>query len=420
MIPLHGIASRHDLPLPFELVVIGGGIVLLLTFWVAFFAWKRPRYRELQGKELPRLTRFIDSPVASRAARIVVAVLWGLMLVALFLGVDRIDNPAIGFLYVLLWVGLVPLALLFGNVHRRTNPLRLPLIHQGGTAKTPFVHEGSWSPAAAALLAFLYLELVLPNNDTLAVLRAFVVAWMAWVIVGGLLGSARWVERADPFEVYATTMAKLSPWARTRSGVLLFTSPLRNLASWVAPRGLALVTTVLLGGTLFDALSNTAWWVRATQDLGSLYWPVASAGLLASVGTILGLFWLGTRPYGGASMDTFAPGLVPLVAGYALAHYGTMLYLEGQRTIIRMSDPLGKGWNLFGMAEAAPTTGLFAFPTAVAIVQVLLIVGGHTAGVLVTHDIALREAPRSMRVHLPLLLLMVVFTGGGLLLMFGG
>ena len=52
--------------------------------------------------------------------------------------------------------------------------------------------------------------------------------------------------------------------------------------------------------------------------------------------------------------------------------------------------------------------------------QVGLIVGGHALGVLVSHDIALRSGVSGVRPHLPLLLVMVVFTVGGLLLMFGG
>ena len=142
--------------------------------------------------------------------------------------------------------------------------------------------------------------------------------------------------------------------------------------------------------------------------------------MFASMGVVYGLFWLGTRPYKGLTMDALAPGLVPLVVGYALSHYGTMLYLEGQRTLIRFSDPLGNGANLFGTIDLAPSTTMFMFPTFIAVVQVLLIVGGHALGVLVTHDIALRTAPSGAKVHLPLLGMMVVFTMGGLLLMFGG
>lgn len=419
MTPLHGIASRGDLPLPFGFVLAGGGAVLVVTFWVALFAWRTPRLRDQHGVELPRLTAFVDSPWFSRPLRILVGSGWLVAGLALTFGVDRIDNPAFGFVYVLLWVGLVPMSLLFGAVYRRTNPLRLLLRFTGAAAPAGNA-AASRLPAAAALLAFLYLELVQPEGATLPVLRGFAAAWVAWVVGGVLFQGQRWIAQADPFEAYATTVARLSPWSRTSRGVLLLVDPLRNLGSWRAPQHLAALASVLLGGTLFDALSNTAWWVRATQGLEGWAWPIGTLGLLTSVGVIYALFWIGTRPYRGIQMDSLAPGLIPLVVAYALAHYGTMLYLEGQRTLIRFSDPLGAGWDLFGMAEAAPVTTLFAYPTLIAVLQVLLIVGGHMAGVLVTHDIALRTHPGRVAVHLPLLSIMVVFTVGGLLLMFGG
>ena len=34
LIPLHGIASRHDLPLPFGFVVVGAALALALSFVV--------------------------------------------------------------------------------------------------------------------------------------------------------------------------------------------------------------------------------------------------------------------------------------------------------------------------------------------------------------------------------------------------
>lgn len=420
MILLHGIASRHDLPLPFWMVVTGGAIVLIVTFWVALFAWRSPRFEERRGRALPRLTAFVDDRRVSRTLRVAVAAVWLLALAALLFGVDRIDNPVFGFVYVWLWVGLVPASLLLGSCYRRTNPWRLLFRARGTTAPAPYEAPGSVLPAAGALLVFSYLELVQPGGATLPVLRVFAGGWALWMIVGTLAAPRTWIERADPFEAFASTVAKLSPWSRDRQGVILWLNPLRNLASWAAPRHLAALCCVLLGGTLFDALSNTAWWVRSTQALGDSVWLAAGVALLGCVAAVLGLFRLGTLPYRGIPMDALAPGLVPLVVGYSLSHYSTMLYLEGQRTLFRFSDPLGRGWDLFGWVEASPGTALFGFPTAVALAQVCLIVGGHVLGVLVSHDIALRGAGRSVSVHLPLLLVMVVFTVGGLLLMFGG
>lgn len=417
---MHGIASRGDLPLPFGLVLAGAAAVLVVTFWVVIFAWRVPRFRDHTGTELPRLTRLVDSPWFSRPLRVAVGLVWLLAAISLAFGVDRIDNPVFGFVYVLLWVGLVPVSLLFGAVYRRTNPLRLLLRFTGATAPPVGAAGGSRLPAALALLVFLYLELVQPDGASLPVLRGFAAIWVAWVVVGVALRGQRWIAQADPFEAYASALARLSPWGRSGRGMLIWMNPLRNLGSWRAPRHLAALASVLLGGTLFDALTNTAWWVRGTQDLGQWAWPVATAGLVGSVAFIYGLFRLGAHSYGPQGADALAPGLIPLVAGYALAHYGTMLYLEGQRALIRFSDPLGLGWNLFGVAESAPGTALFAYPTAIAVAQVLLIVAGHVVGVLVTHDIAVRTHPDRIAVHLPLLSIMVGFTVGGLVLMFGG
>lgn len=420
MILLHGIASRHDLPLPFWMVVMGGAVVLVATFWVALFAWRSPRFEERCGRPLPRLTALVDARGVSRALRIVVAAVWLVALIALLFGVDRIDNPVFGFVYVWLWVGLVPASLLLGQVYRRTNPWRLLFSRSGATAPAPYESTVSVLPAALALLVFSYLELIQPGGATLPVLRVFATGWVVWMVVGTLATSQRWIARADPFEAYASTVSRLSPWGRSRDGVIVLLNPLRNLASWKAPRHLAILCSVLLGGTLFDALSNTTWWVRSTQGLGDSAFVVATLALACCVAVVILLFRLGTLPYRNQSMDALAPGLVPLVVGYALSHYSTMLYLEGQRTLFRFSDPVGRGWNLFGMVEASPGTALFGFPMVVALAQVALIVGGHLLGVLVTHDIALRSSPGSVKVHLPLLLVMVAFTVGGLLLMFGG
>jgi len=417
MTPLHGIASRHDLPLPFATVLGGAAAVLLITFWVVGFAWRAPRYATPRGHELPRLTRVVDSRWFRVAIWVVAGPLWLLAGTALFLGPDRIDNPAVGFIYVWLWVGVVPLSLLIGPFYRRINPARLLL------RTTDADDRGSVLPAALALLGFLYLELVHPAGATLPVLRAAAVALILWLLGGAALRGKGWIGRADPVEVYSRVAARMSVWARSSRGQVMYTSPLANLASWRAPVGLAGVCVILLGGTLFDALSNTAWWVRILQREDTLSHPLGILGLLGSIAFVGALFLAGCLPLAGRSgllrtADALSPGLVPLVVGYALSHYGTMLYLEGQRTAFRFSDPLGRGWNLFGGAEAAPDVSLFAFPMAIAILQVALIVGGHVLGVLVTHDIALRRDSRT-RPQLPLLVVMIGFTVGGLLLMFG-
>ena len=421
MIPLHGIASRSDLPLPFEAVLVGAAVVLLITFWVLLFAWKKPKFDDESGTPMPKLTSFVDGKPFSIGIRVVAGLIWLLAAVGLIFGVDRIDNPAVGFIYVWLWVGLVILSAILGEAYKRTNPIRSLLAFRGAAIAEPD-GPGSRIPAAVALLGFLYLELVMPGGTTLPVLRAAMAIWFVWVVVGHFI-APRWIERADPFEVYGTTVGKMSFWTR-REGVIHRINPMRNLTHWKVPKATWAVSIVLLGGTAFDALSNTPGWVRMAQDSPIPAWILGTLGLFGVVLLVGALYALGcsTLRQGRsltATMNALAPGLVPLIVGYCVAHYGTMFYLEGQRTLFWFSDPLGRGDNLFGLIEATPDVSLFAFPTAVAWTQVGLIVGGHVLGVLVTHELTLRRTAE-IKKQLPLLLVMVGFTVAGLLLMFGG
>ena len=116
----------------------------------------------------------------------------------------------------------------------------------------------------------------------------------------------------------------------------------------------------------------------------------------------------------------FVHSLVPIAFAYALAHYFSLLVFEGQSAVALASDPLGRGWDLFGTADNAVDFTLVS-TTTIAYVQAAGIVAGHVAGVVIAHDRALalfpgREATRS---QYPLLAAMVVFTVGGLALLLG-
>jgi hypothetical protein len=102
-----------------------------------------------------------------------------------------------------------------------------------------------------------------------------------------------------------------------------------------------------------------------------------------------------------------------------VAHYYSLLVLEGQNALIALSDPLGTGANLLGLTGRAPAYGALQ-PTLVAGVQLVAIVTGHVLGVVLAHDRAVRLFPRRQAVvgQLPLLAMMVAYTCGGLFLLF--
>lgn len=434
-LPAHGLGSRQDLPLPFEFVLLGSALALVASFAILTLAWRRPRWPDAHGRPLPRLTRLVDHPRTRAWLRAAVLALFALVTLALWAGQDRVTNPVFGFVYVWMWVGLVPLSLVLGPVWRVANPLRT--VHAALTTTglprqglRPLTAEqrrrvGRY-PAALALVAFGWLELVQPDNNTLGVLRAWSVLWTIWVVGGAVLWGERWFAAADPFEAYADLVARLSPWQRI-SGTVQAVNPLRNLVTARATAGTWALIAALLGSTAFDSFSNTTWWIRTTQDSAIPPAVTGTVGLLAMVGLVALTFATGagglrraaTDPRA-AVLDPTALSVVPIVVGYALGHYLSLLVIEGQRTAILLSDPLGWGWNLFGTAELGVSTALFDLPAVTATMQLAAIVGGHVLGVLVAHELAIPRLRPEARVtgQLPLLAVMIGYTIGGLLLLF--
>lgn len=424
--PLHGVGSRQDLPLPFELVVLGAGITLAITFAMVLRSWGEARWDEFRGRPLPGMTRVVDHAVFVWLLRLLVLAVAGIAVLALVAGEDRIRNPFPGFLFVWIWVGLVPVSLLFGQVWKTLNPVRTLLFWRGATsreAREPL--DIGLYPAALGLAAYTWLELVQPDRATTAVLKLWALAFALVMLVGGIVAGGRWLSSAEPFETFATTVARMSPWQR-HDGMLHLVNPLRQLSSFTPPRGLWAVCSVLLGGTAFDSLSNGPWWIRTTQDSQQPMWLWATIGLVTCTSIVLLTFWWGVRAVERASaprqplMDSMARSLIPIVVGYALAHYFTLLVLEGQRVAINLSDPLVRGDNWFGTAEMGVNGAIFDHASTVAWLQVLLVVGAHVVGIASAHDIAVRTLPKERwrSAQVPLLLVMVFYTCGGLLLMF--
>ena len=137
------------------------------------------------------------------------------------------------------------------------------------------------------------------------------------------------------------------------------------------------VLSVMIGTVTFDGLQETAFWSRVgpriadgMRALGtgpSLGDELAGGiGMLACVAAIAGFFLLGiagARTAGGGFSERvlagwFAPSLVPIAFVYVAAHYVTFLLFQGQALFSLVSDPLGRGWDVFGTAGTAIDYGL--------------------------------------------------------------
>ncbi|WP_406098414.1 hypothetical protein [Streptomyces sp. NBC_01013] len=420
----HGIGAQHDLPLSPFYAFAGAFAALFVSFLALGLLWSSSRFRgDRAGRPLPAgVQRVADAPATRIAARALGLGAALLVVLHLLLGpADPERNPAPGAVYVLLWVGLVPASLLFGPVWRLLNPLRtLHLLGCRVLGRDPAAGRrlpprlGTW-PAAAGLLAFTWLELVAPDPASPTALLVFLALSSAAQLTGAVLYGASWFGHADAFEVYSGLLARLAPLGRRPADRrLVLRSPFNGLDATPQLPGLVATVCVMLGSTAYDGFSDAPSWITTVQTSALGRTTTATLGLLGAVALVATLYALcagATRLLSGLlphPLTAFAHSLVPIALGYLVAHYFTLFVTEGPRTVmvaLGSDDP----------APPEPPLG----PGGIATLQVVAIVLGHVLGVVAAHDRSVRLFPpgRAVAGQLPLLILMVAYTIGGLALL---
>jgi len=174
----------------------------------------------------------------------------------------------------------------------------------------------------------------------------------------------------------------------------------------------AFFVIVMLAIVTFDGLRDTPLWA-----VGDALWTAATTAGLLAVPWVFALVIFGVCALMGSAspgelLRLFVPTLLPIALAYHVAHYLPYLLVAGQVVIPLASDPLGRGWNLFGTTHYQIAVGLvgarFAWYTSV-----VVIVLGHVLAMYVAHRLALErfsERRTARRRQYPLAALMVGYT----------
>jgi hypothetical protein len=404
----HGVGSDVGLPLPLDLVLQAGAATVVLSFLIAAFWWRTPRLKPSTPPEPGRLT-LLRYPVLLLALYIT-----GIALV----GPRGETNPAAHALFVWLWVGLIPISIVLGPFWRAVNPLRtifrLLGLPRHGLRPLPPGRGSSW-PAVAFLLAFVWFELVVPHHGDPVPVGLFLLGYGLSQVLLAILRGEEWFARGDCFEVYSELAGRLSPLHHRQPLAGLAPIPaspsLASAGPALAPDGQALASAGLAGfvavwwgSTVFDSASASPVWNGFVTRAGApLFWGTASLVLLCAL-VFLAVRWTAGR------LDVTL-SLIPIAAGYTLAHYLSLLIVEAPRGFLLLIGLPAERW------DPSPS------PAVIAGAQIALILIGHVLGVIVAHDRALAEAgPRpAMAVladELPLVLFMIGCTWAGLFLLF--
>jgi hypothetical protein len=422
----HGLVQRTDLPIPEWLFGWAAAIVLVVSFAGLAVLWSTPRLQHPGWRALPGGRILGSRPVEALCGLLGVALLV-VVILAGYLGHDSaLDNFAPTFILIDFWVGLVLLSVLFGDVFRAFSPwraIRLPGFR---------AYPERWGryPAALALLAFTWVELVSGWGESPVDLTTAAVGYTVYTLVmQAVFGTESWTRRGEAFAVYFNLFSRLSVW-ETRDRVVGLRRPLGGLPRLDTPPGTVLFVIVMIGTVTFDGFSQGQIWKDLAVDLSDAFDGIVgleaapkvaeTLGLLAGVAVVGGFYRLGidgARSVGGV-LETpelrraFIHSLVPIALVYVVAHYLTFLLFQGQSTLYLASDPFGQGWDVFGTGDRA-IDYTYLSQNATWYVQVAVVVVGHVAALTLAHDRALalyRDARLAVRSQYWMLAVMVGFT----------
>lgn len=401
----HSLVGRAESPLPLIVYLAGAALAVALSF---AFVMLRDSRRPAQSTE-----RLVPVPLGlATFLRVVGLVAWVWIVAQVIIGGSSDADVASLFLWVYGWVGLAIISAFVAPAWNWIDPFSTLfdvgawIVRRSGMAPIPPVpypsRLGAW-PAVAALAFFVWLELAYVSQPGLAMIGYTVLTLAAMAY----FGKDAWRANGEVFSIWFGMLNRLARYGPTRDELVLRRRP---FGSGLLEPGWTLAHIVLVSiGTasiIYDGLSQT----QIYFDLfGMPSLDLATLLLIAFLSLVAAIVIVVSRMVGVAAIGA---GLVPVAAGYLVAHYATFLLGDGQRIVIALSDPLQLGWDLFGTAFFEPST---AWIPASLLWTLMLgaVIGGHVLGAWAGHAQTTRDAQPGQRMiarQLPLAILMVVLT----------
>jgi hypothetical protein len=420
----HGFGGTNGLPIPRWLLAYLIGFAIVLTFIVLRFIRppKRPPGPGAQASGLDP-----DAPVrsagenrreapvstAQTVARVVGLLLFVGTFVAGAFGVDDSGaNIATVTVIVLFFLGMQVVSLVFGDVFWWFNPFDTLAGMFFRHDRDDEVDAPPWT-AAVFLVSFIWFVFAYPEfyPPTPHEVAVFLALYTAAVLGGAAYWGRAWVRHGEGFGALFGAIAQLG--RRREPG---------------AGPGLAPLLMVYLGGILFDGISQTNWWIDVLgTSRGWTERAINTVGLAWSIAIIAVAYLAATRIVAAIAnrgpADTarlFAPVLLPVGLGWSVAHYITAFLIDVQNFYALLSDPLGKGWDVFGTIDYAINQQVLS-PTQTGVLQSLVVGSGCIWGAVIAHDIAFANyrGRTAVRATYPFAVLLIASAAGAIWLLLG-
>lgn len=437
----HAFGERYDLPAPLAYFVAGAAATVALSFVVAVLAARGVSRTPPAAGLIVTLGPLL--PALRAICRVFAPILLALAVMAGLFGTRNPEmNLAPTLVWIIGWVGLSLAAACIGNAWPALDPWRAlyemidALARRWGATngitlgwKFPRALD-AW-PAVGLLLVFTWFEVVYLQASVPSRIACMLLIWSVLTLAGMVcFGRAAWQRHADVFAIYFATLGRFAPIGAGPDRHSLVLRPWGRGLITAEAGSYARVAFVIamLATVLFDGmLGGQVWWLArnalgrwvpdlvddngyfvGTLGLIAVWLLFFAAYLLTCLITVRLVRDRSVR----AIARLFALTLVPITVAYHIAHNLSNLLVQGQLMVALLSDPFGRGWDLFGTAQFYPDIGIVG-ARMIWYVAITAIVVGHVVSIWLAHRLALREfgASRTAVIaSIPLTTLMVIYT----------
>jgi hypothetical protein len=405
-------SSSEPLTVPLWLFLSTGGAVVAASFLLASSVTDRRLVRRFHeaSRALPS-----GATALERVGQTVGLLGLALVLVVGAVGpADPLRSAAVLLVWAGWWAGYTMTTYLVGNGWPALNPFRTLAAPFGDGLRTYPERLGSW-PAAVGLLALVWVEVVSPLADDPRALALAVGGYGVLTLAGAaVFGREDWFAHADPMSRVFAAYGAVAPVQRDEDGFRLVLPGAELVRDPAADASAVALVVALVWGTTYDGLVGTPLWrsvattlVGAGVPAMALYPAVLGLGFLV----FLGAFRLAARAVrpvaptylsAAALARAFAPSLLPIAAGYHLAHYLDYFLSLTPALAAALRSPL-----------APPAPRLLVLPDWFGGLSVAFVLLGHLLAVWVAHGVAYDRLPSrlaAVRSQYPITLAMVLYT----------
>lgn len=439
----HAFGQQYTLPVPFWLYAYGGGSAVILSFLlIGYFiqsAQKHAFYPRFDISQTLLMHLLTHDTTKSFAKGISLTLFFLTIVSGLFGTLIPTENFNMTFFWIIVLLGLTYTTAVFGNLYAVLNPWRTLVVLWEkifGEMKQRFSYPKSlgYYPAFFVYIVFIWFEII--GITTPLSLSHLLLLYTAFTFAGVFLfGKTPWLGHGEFFSVFFGLISHISILEYEKKRWYLrppFVGLLKQTAKHVS---LLFFIMFMLSSTAFDGFGETKVWRNTYFTLAQPLLQTNFGDHIPQILSTIGLF-LAFMLFSGLYLLfiflmkitiktknsvyklalAFAYSLVPIGLVYNIAHYYTLLAIQGQFIIRLVSDPFGTGLNLLGTSNFIPNIGLINTNT-IWHSQVFFILLGHIAAIYLAHLIAVKTlASRrdALISQLPMLFLMVVYTVAGL------